>query len=170
MKRGRCNVVGDSFNEGGGRLSELARRNSLYPAHLQSSYAPETQYLAVSAFSESDLRRGSLVNLPSANKREEEHDVRALTDKTAKLGMDSPAANTRSRRRTTMGGISAQVTQEKPNKDLRPSSRSSAALSVAWEVPAGTSDAIQNRKKATPTRGRQRKVGGSRLATKKEQS
>jgi len=79
MKAGVCLDRSDS------RLSELARRNSMYPAHLQSAYAAETQFLSASAFSEQDLRRGSLVA-----------DVKGLTAKTAKLGVESPAANTRS--------------------------------------------------------------------------
>ncbi len=55
-------------------------------AHLQSSYPAETQFFSVSAFSENDLRRGSLA------------DVKSLTQQTAKMGVDSPASNTRSKK------------------------------------------------------------------------
>jgi hypothetical protein len=38
LKEGRCTNVADT------RISELARRNSMVPAHLKSSYPAETQF------------------------------------------------------------------------------------------------------------------------------
>jgi len=59
---------------------------------LQSTYAAETQFLPVSAFSEEELRGRTLV------------DVKPLTACTAKLGVssgDSPATTTRSSKRVS---------------------------------------------------------------------
>ena len=71
-----------------GRISELARRNSMMPAHLQSSYPAETQYYKANLFSDDELRKGN---------------VKEITDKTAKLTFDSPAANTRTQRKRRSG-------------------------------------------------------------------
>ena len=61
----------------------------------------------MSSFSESDLRRGSLVQQTAAaikakeafdsNSSSRHADVKGLTEKTARMKVDSPAANTRSR-------------------------------------------------------------------------
>ena len=73
-----------------GRISELARRNSMMPAHLQSSYPAETQYYKSNLFSDDELRKGS---------------VKEITDKTANLTFDSPAANTRTQRKRRSGKV-----------------------------------------------------------------
>ncbi|TRY74701.1 hypothetical protein TCAL_06405 [Tigriopus californicus] len=83
-KSGRCEL-----NSTGGRISELSRRNSMYPAHLQSSYPAETQFYAAKQFRDDDLRSGRL------------SDVHNLVEKTSQMRVDSPAANTRSRSRIT---------------------------------------------------------------------
>merc|ERR1712117_308504 len=75
---------GKSSMDHSGRISELARRNSMMPAHLQSSYPAETQYYKANLFSDDELRKGN---------------VKEITDKTAKLTFDSPAANTRTQRK-----------------------------------------------------------------------
>merc|ERR1719264_1215851 len=78
LKSGKCSM------DRSGRISELARRNSMVPAHLQSSYPAETQYYKSNLFSDDELRKGS---------------VKEITDKTANLTFDSPAANTRTQRK-----------------------------------------------------------------------
>lgn len=83
-KSGRCEL-----NSTGGRISELSRRNSMYPAHLQSSYPAETQFYAAKQFNDDDLRSGRL------------SDVHNLAEKTSQMRVDSPASNTRSRTRIT---------------------------------------------------------------------
>ena len=60
----------------------------MVPAHLQSSYPAETQYYKSNLFSDDELRKGN---------------VKELTDKTAKLTFDSPAANTRTQRKRRSG-------------------------------------------------------------------
>ena len=85
----------------------------IFTAHLQSTYPAETQFFSVSSFSETDLRRGSHVDAKAMGLSRGSHvdaramglprgshvvDVKALTAQTAKMGVDSPAANTRSRR------------------------------------------------------------------------
>lgn len=98
------------------RLSELARRNSLYPAHLQSTYAAETQFFPANSFTEAELRRGTIHNIvplvkeePATKRRSISSDVINITDKASQLSMNSPAANTRSKSR-----IVAPETQETP--------------------------------------------------------
>ncbi len=173
MKKGRCNLT-DSHNDG--RLSELARRNSLYPAHLQSTYAAETQFFPVSAFSESDLRRGSLVDArassvsaaavssstrasssirASSTASSSAVDVKSLTARTAKLGMDSPASNTRSSSRKPLPSESSSPAANSPrtsSRRRRDQNNPAATLDFApdemFSAPGGS------RKKATPTRGR----------------
>ena len=58
----------------------LARRNTMQPAHLKSSYPAETQFRPASEFTDDDLRNGKIQQLEEA---------------TANMSMDSPAMNTR---------------------------------------------------------------------------
>merc|ERR1712083_655158 len=75
LKAGRC-----SMGDNGGRISELARRNTMQPVHLKSSYPAETQFRPAEEFTDDDLRIGA---------------IQKLTDATSNLSVDSPALNTR---------------------------------------------------------------------------
>ena len=75
LKAGRC-TIGDNA----GRISELARRNTMQPAHLKSTYPAETQFRPEVEFTDDALRHGN---------------IQKLTDTTSNLSLDSPSFNTR---------------------------------------------------------------------------
>ena len=81
LKDGRCNVAGQFHSQDPSRLSELARRNTMVPAHLKSSYPAETQFFKPDEFSDKDLKQGLV------------KDVSLITDKTAEITFDSPVSN-----------------------------------------------------------------------------
>jgi len=88
MKAGRCSLAGAGSHQDPSRLSELARRNTMVPDHLKSSYPAETQFFKPNEFSDLDLKRGQV----------NEVDVSLITNKTAEISFDSPALNTRKSR------------------------------------------------------------------------
>ena len=75
LKAGVCAVNGN------GRISELARRNTMQPAHLKSSYPAETQFRPATEFTDDDLRLGKI--------------QQSLSNMSVTSGVDSPAMNTR---------------------------------------------------------------------------
>ena len=92
LKAGECDLDSSS------RMSELARRNTLCPPHLKSSYPVESQFCADKEVTEDDIRQS---RLPS------KEDTRASSVQAApspvsrlsKLSIsDSPASSTRSKR------------------------------------------------------------------------
>merc|ERR1719266_2850074 len=104
MKDGICSIES-------GRISELARRNTMQPAHLKSSYPAETQFRPAEEFTDEELRIGN---------------IQKLTDATSNLSVDSPALNTR-RQSSIRMSISSR-------KSLRAqSSPPSVASSIIWK-------------------------------------
>merc|ERR1712150_89803 len=105
MKAGRC-----SLGDNGGRISELARRNTMQPAHLKSSYPAETQFRPAEEFTDDDLRIGA---------------IQKLADATSNLSVDSPALNTR-RQSSIRMNISSR-------KSLRAESTPASAAHIIWK-------------------------------------
>lgn len=102
------------------------------PAHLQSSYPAETQFFSVQSFSESDLRRGSFV------------DVKTLTKQTANLGVNSPknASSTRKSPRASVAALrraAESMTKKNSPKTAKKSPRPSVSsvASSSNDSPAG---------------------------------
>nr|XP_053632844.1 GRIP and coiled-coil domain-containing protein 2-like isoform X2 [Cherax quadricarinatus] len=86
MQIGRCNPLDEAQWK---RLSELQRRNSLYPPHMRSAYPAEMQSIPLQSFEDDKLREGCAV---------EDRQLMNLTQATENLGLDSPAFNLRKRK------------------------------------------------------------------------
>nr|XP_045616061.1 putative leucine-rich repeat-containing protein DDB_G0290503 isoform X3 [Procambarus clarkii] len=86
MQVGRCNPLEEAQWK---RLSELQRRNSLYPPHMRSAYPAEMQSIPLQNFEDDKLREGCAV---------EDRQLMNLTEATENLGLDSPAFNLRKRK------------------------------------------------------------------------
>ncbi|KAK8746809.1 hypothetical protein OTU49_016827, partial [Cherax quadricarinatus] len=86
MQIGRCNPLDEAQWK---RLSELQRRNSLYPPHMRSAYPAEMQSIPLQSFEDDKLREGCAV---------EDRQLMNLTQATENIGLDSPAFNLRKRK------------------------------------------------------------------------
>ncbi|XP_068214874.1 uncharacterized protein [Palaemon carinicauda] len=104
----RCSSVDDAQRK---RLSELQRRNSLYPPHMRSAYPAELQFANIEDFDDDKLRAGCAVDENLLN----------LTEATGNMQLDSPAFNLRKRKSlsdSTNSEVSLDSVGGKKNKRL----------------------------------------------------
>ncbi|XP_066956048.1 putative leucine-rich repeat-containing protein DDB_G0290503 isoform X2 [Macrobrachium rosenbergii] len=108
LQFGRCNSMDDAQRK---RLSELQRRNSLYPPHMRSAYPAELQFASLEDFDDDMLRAGCAVDESLLN----------LTEATGNMQLDSPAFNLRKRKSlsdSTNSEVSIDSIVGKKNKRL----------------------------------------------------
>jgi len=135
LKDGVCDVTDNS------RMSELARRNSLYPPHMKSAYPVESQFCEDDDITE-DAIRNSRIGRPSDFTAPSP--VTRLSQAASNLSLESPASSTRSKKSLTQSLSSDQkskvtpptaftIDPPKPGTAVRKSlgTRNSAKLSTA---------------------------------------
>jgi len=105
LKDGVCDITDNS------RMSELARRNSLYPAHLKSAYPIESQFCEDEDITE-DAIRFSKIGRPSDFTAPSP--VTRLSQAASNLSLESPASSTRSKKSITQSLSSDQKTKVPP--------------------------------------------------------
>ncbi|KAK7074709.1 hypothetical protein SK128_019415 [Halocaridina rubra] len=125
MQVGRCNPMGDDQWK---RLSELQRRNSLYPPHMRSAYPAEMQFTPLEDFEDDKLRDGCAV---------EERHFYNLTAATENLALDSPAYNLR-KRKSFSDSAGSEVSLDSVG------SRKSKRLSISYSRPGPPTPAKKN--------------------------
>merc|ERR1719319_289451 len=152
LKEGHCSLLDDT-----GRMSELARRNTLAPAHLKSSYPVESQFCEDSSVTELSLQQSvlqprRLADLPADTSRElagvNSPSVRNLSQAASSLSLSSPAGSTRSKR--SLSSLSSAdlpakrrppvaftVEAPRPGQAVRKSGRAAAKQPCTQEHGAG---------------------------------
>ena len=152
LKEGHCSLLDDT-----GRMSELARRNTLAPAHLKSSYPVESQFCEDSSVTELSLQQSvlqprRLADLPADTSRElagvNSPSVRNLSQAASSLSLSSPAGSTRSKR--SLSSLSSAdlpakrrppvaftVEAPRPGQAVRKSARATAKQPCTQEHGAG---------------------------------
>ena len=99
-----------------GRMSELARRNTLCPPHLKSAYLVESQFCQDKSLTEDAIRQSKV-----ASSRRETMAVSSPATRLARLSLDdtSPAASTRSKR-SALNRTASDLDQPPKKKQLPP--------------------------------------------------
>jgi hypothetical protein len=131
LKDGNCSVLDDT-----GRMSELARRNTLAPAHLKSAYPIESQFCQDGSVTEESIRhsvlpnRSSRLSLLPADSSRLTADINSplvsrLSEAASSLSLASPSASTRSKR--ALSSLSAA--------DARPAKRVPPPQAFTIEAP-----------------------------------
>ena len=161
MKDGKCNPFDtSSISNNSGfdrRLSELSRRNTMVPAHLKSSYPAETQFINPKEFKDADLKCGRLTNIIPSDK--DSNDLIDITNKASRLSVDSPAMNTRNKRKPIAFEVSF-----KTGGDINPKTPSTPALTLEEALNDHMVNAALEEKKVV-TKGTKRPSSGSVMSS-----
>jgi len=151
VKDGRCEL-----DSSGARMSELARRNSMYPQHLKSAYAVELG--SNISVSEDEIRQSRFSLATNASQ------LPSPSSKLSQLSLDSPSQSTRSKKSNVRPPTSFTLDNEnfrkKPGSAVRSSSSNSVTSTTSTKSGPRTSSTGSLNRLRPPRPSKQICTGG----------